>query len=71
MLNQVADSVISKVVLTVIRRLIVGWGATLVSQGLITKDQDNQLIGAIMVIVPIGFSIYSTIQDHNAKKGTS
>lgn len=62
------DSIIAKVVLTVIRRAVIGAGAGLVTSGVATQDQWGQVTGAIMVIVPIAFSIYNQIQTHNAKK---
>jgi hypothetical protein len=65
-MNGVLDSVVAKVVLGIIRHMITTWGGTLVAKGLMTQSQETQAIGAIMVVVPIGFSIYDKMQAQQA-----
>lgn len=67
-MNSILDSVVSKVVLGIIRHAVTAWGGTLVAKGLASSDQINQIVGAIMVIVPIAFSIYDKMQTQ-AQKG--
>lgn len=67
-MSSILDGVVAKVVLGIIRHVVAGWGASLVTQGLASQDQVNQIVGAIMVIVPIGFSIYDKMQAQSAAK---
>lgn len=55
-----------RVVQGIVRHVVVGYGATLVHQGLATQDQVNQAVGAVMVLVGVGFSIYDKIQSKKA-----
>ena len=56
------DSIITKVILGWIRHMVGVAGGGLVTSGLLTSDQANQAVGAVMVIVPLAFSAYDKYQ---------
>jgi len=62
------ESIIGKIALGVVRHVVTGWGGALVVHGWATQDQANQLVGAVMVIVPIAFSIYDKMQAQSKLK---
>lgn len=53
--------VVGDVVLGVIRHVVTSAGGGLVAHGLITGNQLNQGVGAVMVLVGIGFSILQKV----------
>lgn len=67
------ENVVSKVVLGVIRHIVTAFGGGLVTHGLATQNESNQLVGAVMMLVPIAFSVYDKWQAQgklNQAKGT-
>jgi len=60
------DHIITKVLLGWVRHLISGFGGSLVAQGLLTQDQSNQAVGAVMILVPLMFSAYDKFQAKQA-----
>jgi len=55
------DSLIGKIALAVLRHAVGSASAGLVVAGYLTKDQDQQAIGAVMTLITLGFSIYDKI----------
>jgi len=69
------NSIAGKILLGVIRHFVTGAFAGVVAHGYMTKDQNQQAIGAVMVLLTIGLSAYDKIQSHkqlaDAQKGVS
>ena len=61
------DDLISKVILGAIRHFLTTAGGGLIAHGVVTGDQWNDVVGAIMVVVPIAFSAYDKIQAEQSK----
>lgn len=66
-MSELLDHVIARIVLGQIRHWVTVLGASLVTKGLLTSDQNNQMIGAVMVVVPLLFSAYDKMQAQKAK----
>jgi len=61
------DNIISKVILGLIRHILTTAGGGLVAHGLVTGQQWSDVVGAIMVIVPVMFSAYDKWQAEQAR----
>lgn len=59
---------VKNILLGQVRHYVAIAGGSLVTAGYLTKDQGNQLTGAVMVIVPLALSAYDKWQVDNAKK---
>lgn len=58
-------SLIGKITLGIIRHFVGQFGAGLVTQGLLTNTEATQGVGAVMVLISLGFSAYDKWQAHS------
>lgn len=61
------DSLAGKIILGLVRHTLNGILAGYVAKGLLTNDQETTALSAIMLLVPIGLSVYDKIQSHQTK----
>lgn len=61
------DPVTKEALLSALRSLLIALGSFLSTHGWITQDQVNQLVGPLMVIIPIVWGVWNK---YNAEKKT-
>lgn len=61
------NTLVGKLVMAFIRHVVAGLGAGLVTDGLITKAQDQQAVGALMCLIGVGLSAANQYAIHKAK----
>ena len=64
------DSLIGKIMLGIIRHMVASGGAVIVSKGLLDASTEQQAIGAVMVLVGVGFSIANKVAVHSDQLST-
>lgn len=56
------DNIVGNIVLGIVRHGVTAFGGWLLANGLIDKASDQQLEGALLTLVPIGFSVWDKWQ---------
>lgn len=59
---------IIRLALAAVKKLLSIGGGALVTDGILTSDQNSQAIGAVMTLVGIAWEAYQTWQTHKAAK---
>lgn len=63
------DPAVLQAALSVLRSVLIALGAFFVSKGFLTSEGLDQLVGAILLIVPVGWGIWQKFQaERSAKK---
>jgi hypothetical protein len=60
------NGIIGNIFLGFIRHMVSAAFGGMLAHGLITQSQDEQSIGAVMVLITVGFSAYDKIQAKSA-----
>lgn len=60
---------ILQIVTGILRAILAAWGGKMVEQGLVSSDDLSQAIGAVLVVVTIGWSAWQKYRTHTVPGG--